>query len=775
MRGLAFAATGAPSNLPSPLTSFVGRTREVSRLHRLLESERLVTLTGPGGIGKTRLAVEAARRATSAYPDGVWFIDLAAARQPDQVASKIGLVLGQREEAGRDLVESLASTLHDSEVLLVLDNCEHLVESCATVAGRLLEACGSLRILATSRERLGVPGEMVWSVPALAVPEPTAVRAPERIIDVESVRLFFDRAGHFDSDLDRHGHALAVAAICQRLDGLPLAIELAAARARVLSPGEIAERLDDRLGLLVGGSRLVSERHQTLRATLEWSYELLSPAEQAVLRRLSSFAGGFSLESATAVGAGADIAIAEVLDLITSLVDKSLLNVGKSGPRVRYRMLQTIGEFATDRLAQSGESAAIGERHAEHFCRLAEEAEPWLRSAEQAPWLDRLESEHENLRAALSWCSAEDHSEMGVRLACALWRFWYVRGHFAEGRRWLDLLLGRDHSSANATRANALRGTAVMARVQGDYADARRWNEAALAMFREIGDRTGTAMTLNSLGTLACAIGDLAAAEALIGGECLDLYRKLKDDRGIATCTNNLALVARARGDHAEVEKLCAVSLGMYRRVGFQEGVAASLLNLGFATIQLERYEEARRYAIESLTIFRDLGYREGVAEAMEALAYLAVAQNRDQRAARLFGASAGLRELIAAPIPFPHERREYEAAVALSCNRMSEPAFRSEWSLGRAMSMEDGLAYSMDDAGLAGSARPGGLTRRELEIGRLVAQGLKDREIATRLYISPRTVGKHVEHIRDKLDLRSRSELGAWMMRSAVLTQDSA
>ena len=742
------------------------------RIDSLLSSGRLLTLTGPGGIGKTRLGIEAAHAALPRHPDGVWFVDLAEVSSPDQVTRKLAWVLGQREEAGRDLIDSLVARLRYSEALLLLDNCEHVLDAASRLVATLIQAGHGLRIMCTSREHLAVSGETVWLVPPLAVPKPGSAGAPETLVEFAAVKLFFDRAEQGAAPLNRQEHAATVATICRRLDGLPLAIELAAARARVLAPDQIAARLDDRFALLVGGSPLASARQQTLRATVEWSYALLSQPEQALLRALSVFAGGFGLESAEHVAASEGNGRTDVLNRLSSLIDKSLVVAEGEGSSFRYHMLQTIREFSSDQLSRSGAADSVRRSHAEHFCAMADEAEPALHGAGQAPWLDRLEREHENLREALAWCADVGRTDLGLRMAGALWRFWYVRGYFSEGRHWLELQLNHGVPTMDAARAKALRSAAVMARVQGDYQKARAMQEEALVIFRKQSDRRGIAMTLNSLGILAVGLSDFDKAQAILGGECLDLQRELGDKRGIATCTNNLALVARARHDYGAVQSLCEASLAMYREIGFQEGVAASLLNLGFAAMFLGNHSQALSFAIESLTIYRDLGYREGVAEALEAMASIAAIQSKDVRAARLFGASGALRELVAAPIPFQHEKREHDDVVATLTARMTEAVFRIESSIGRSMSMEEAMAYAMDTGSsrLRGATRPGGLTHRELEIAALVASGLKDRDIAERLSISPRTAGKHVEHIRNKLGLRTRSELGAWASRVGLL-----
>ncbi len=443
------------TNLPVQLTSFVGREREMTEVKRLLPTARLLTLTGTGGAGKTRLALHVAADVLEEFPNGVWLVELAALSDPALVPHTIASALRIREASGSPMLATLLDYLQYKKLLLMLDNCEHLIEACAHLAEAMLRACPDLRILATSREPLGVPGELAWRVPSLSLPEPGWLPSPETLMKYGAVRLFIERAavGQPTFTLTPQ-NSVPVATVVQRLDGIPLAIELAAARVQGLSVEQIARRLDDLFRLLTRGSRTSPPRHQTLQGVLDWSYHLLSEAEQMVLRRLAVFAGGWTLEAAEEVcGGGVEF---DVLDLLTQLVFKSLVLMDERGGEVRYRFLETVRQYSWNKLSSSGEIAKLRERHRDSSLRLVERAEVELQGPNQRMWLERLETEHDNLRAALEWSLTEGGgAEPGLRLAGCLWRFWHERGYWSEGRRWLEAALERS-STSTASRAKAL-------------------------------------------------------------------------------------------------------------------------------------------------------------------------------------------------------------------------------------------------------------------------------------------------------------------------------
>ena len=463
-----------PDNLPLQLTSFVGREREMAQVRELLEDNRLLTFTGPGGSGKTRLALVVASGLGRGFEDGVWLVELASLSDPELVPQAVASVLGVRETPGTPLVDSLRIHLGSRGVLLVLDNCEHLVEACASLAEALLHSCPNLRILATSREALGVSGETIFAIPPLSLPDPRRLPALESLPRYEATRLFVERAKAARHGFSlTEGNAMAVAQVCYRLDGIPLAIELAAARIRVLSAEQISSRLDDSFRLLTGGGRSALAHQRTLRTAMDWSHELLSEEEQAMLRRLSVFAGGFTLEAAETVGTGEGIEGDEILDLLASLVDKSLVLVDQQ-EEIRYRLLETVRQYGREKLEESGEAERVRRRHANYYLALAEEAERGLSGSDQAPWLARLETEHDNLRAALRWSLGGGEAEPGLGLAAALWSFWYTRGHLSEGRRWLESAVFENGRLRTRTKARALGGAGYIALFQGEYEAANR-------------------------------------------------------------------------------------------------------------------------------------------------------------------------------------------------------------------------------------------------------------------------------------------------------------
>src|ERR671917_1439263 len=429
-----------PHKLPSELSSFVGREEELAEVKRLLVNDRLLTLTGSGGCGKTRLALAVARELLEGFEDGVWLVELASLADPSLVPQVVASTLGVREQPGRSLTETLSDYLSSKKMLLVLDNCEHLIEGCAELAEALLRSCPELRVLATSREALGITGEVAWPVPSLSLPDVRRLPDIESLPSYESARLFVERAAAVKPTFAlTEQNASSVAHICYRLDGIPLAIELAAARTKVLSVEEIAARLGDSFRLLAAGSRTAMPRQRTLHATMDWSHQLLSQKERVLFRRLSVFAGGFTLEAAESICAGEELQRNEVLDLLSHLVDKSLVIMWEDRTGTRYRLLETIRQYGKERLEEVGEAAHVRERHAGCYLAVAEEAEPELKGERQVTWLEPLETEHENLRVTMAWLLGRGESEEAARLGWALWLFWGIRTHLGEGRRAMEL------------------------------------------------------------------------------------------------------------------------------------------------------------------------------------------------------------------------------------------------------------------------------------------------------------------------------------------------
>ncbi|HZT42719.1 MAG TPA: tetratricopeptide repeat protein [Chthonomonadaceae bacterium] len=627
---------GFDQNLPLASTSFIGRQKEMQEIGELLLQARLLTLTGAGGCGKTRLALEITKANLGAYPDGVWLVELADLSDPSLVPQQLATVLGLREEPGRTLTETLRDYLQPRTVLLLLDNCEHLITACAELADRLLRGCPQLGIFATSREALGVPGEQIYRTPPLFAPYPAHLPKNEKDLAVivsgyDAPRLFVERAG-----LKKPGFALTtqnaavVASVCYRLDGIPLAVELAAARVSVLSVEEISMHLEHRFRLLISGSSTVLPRQQTLQATLDWSYELLTEQERLLLSRLCVFAGGWTLEAAEAVCAeeqdsvlamlssGKRVEREGMMDILASLVEKSLVIVEEREGKSRYRMLETIREYASERLREKREEKLWHGRHLNFFLNLAEEAETKLTGAEQAEWLERLQEENENLQAALNCCTIDKEKvEPCVQLWGAIWRYWYIRGCYSEGREQLQAALSQDARNFRSQAwAKAFYGLGSLILMQGDYAAARSQFEESLAISRELGDKRYMAASLIGLGNVAMDQGDYAAGQAFYE-ECLALFRELGDKRGISVVLNNLGNVAYHQSNYKADRALQEESLEIQRELGDKRSIAISLNNLGNVAYHQGDYTAAHAFYEECLALFRQLGDKWGVSIAL--------------------------------------------------------------------------------------------------------------------------------------------------------------
>ena len=682
-------------NLPSQLSSFVGRTREMQEARRRLGETRLLTLTGTGGAGKTRLALQVAAEVIENYPDGVWLVDLAPLTDPSLLPQAVASVLGVGEKGGeRGLTETLTDALRPKSVLLVWDNCEHLILACARLAETLLRACPGLRLLATSREALEIGGEAVLPVPSLSVPPlPAPATAPdtppvtpEALDDSDAVRLFVDRATTaLPAFRLSAGNAAAVAQICARLDGIPLALEIFAARVRVLTPEQIAALLvkDDRFLLLSGGSRTALPRQQTLKAAIDWSYDLLPPSEQALLRRLSVFAGSWALEAAETVCAGEEVEEWEVLDLLSRLVAKSLVVVEPpEGGRVRYRLLESLRSYARERLAETGEGPALAARHRDWFLDLAEEAEPNLSGPEQAAWLDRLEKDHDNLRIALT-CSqnSADGIEAGLRLAGALWKFWWMRGYFSEGRGFLGRALAASGNTAPALRAKALSRMGILAEAQGDYAAATAGYEEGLGISRSLGDTLNVASILTNLGNIASSQGEWKTARDYYE-QGLYACRELKDQKRIAILLMNIGIVANHQQEYAKARSLYEESLELFRMRQDLGPLSAVLLNLGDLAYNQGDYASARAYLFEGLQVAEQLGEKECIASILATLGYTALPLGQYEQAAKLFGASAIIR-ISAGSALAPRDQSSFEEKVAAVRTKLGEEEFWTAWKQG--------------------------------------------------------------------------------------------
>ncbi len=764
-----------PNNLPRYLTSFVGRQREIAEVKKLLSSTFLLTLTGPGGGGKTRLALQVAADLLDTYPDGAWLMALAPLTDSDLVPQELATTLRVREQPPRPLLATLVDALQPKELLLILDNCEHLVAACAHLADVLLRACPKLHVLATSREALGVPGETSWPIPSLSLPDPRQALRTEQLSQYEAVRLFAERARAALPTFSLNDRNVQpVVQICRRLDGIPLAIELAAARVKVLAVEQIVERLDDRFQLLTGGSRTVLPRHRTLRAAMDWSYDLLSEPERDLLRRLSVFAGGWTLEAAEAVCSEDGVEKSAILDLLTQLVDKSLLVVETQSGEARYRFLETVRQYANDKLVESGESDRLRRRHLDFYLKQAEAVQD-LTGPALDPWTQRMETEHDNMRAALEWSSASGAMETTLRLAVALSMFWNRRAYWTEGRKWLEPALASTSGAPPSLRAEALKGAGMLAWFQGDLRRAVPQLEESVALHRELGDKKSIADSLNTLGIAAYRQGDYGRAVALLeeslglsrelgrtepfalyllgivsrlrgdyeraealgkeslalnrglgrkrnialsldslgllayyrgkyeqaqalSEEGLALFRELGDKFGIAGSLNSLALVASGQGDYKQAGALSKESLSISREINDKGATARSLIVLGREASYLGEHKRGAAFLKESLALFSEMGDKLGIIRCVDGLADVAWAHEFPERAARMFGAAEGLRESIGAALPLA-DQLELDQNVSAVRAHLGDEAWTSAWAGGRAMTLDQAIAYALGEA----------------------------------------------------------------------------
>ncbi|HZD70994.1 MAG TPA: BTAD domain-containing putative transcriptional regulator, partial [Actinomycetes bacterium] len=632
-------APSAPvrTNLPERLTSFVGRQEETKQVLELLAESRLVTLVGTGGSGKTRLAVEVGAALADRYREGVWLVDLAPLTDATLMPQAVATALHVPEDPVRALTASLVDFLRPKQLLLILDNCEHLIEAAADLADTLLSAASEVTILATSREALGVPGETVLQIPPLGLPEAVSVdRGPEAVLQYDAIRLFVDRAA-----AARPGFTLTddnvppVVAICSRLEGLPLALELAAARVRGLGVEAMAARLDDQFRLLTGGRRTRLPKDRSLRGAVDWSYDLLGEPERRVFERLSVFSGGFSLEAAETVASGEAVGTRDVPNLVAGLVDRSLVHLAGFSP-LRYRLLEPLRQYAGERLAARGETGSARRRHLGFFLALAETAEPALRGREQRLWLYRLEEDHDNLRAALSTAFELGEPDAGLRLAAALGPFWQMRGHVGEGRERLRLVLSSSQKSS-PSRAKALVEAAFLALVQCEYHDAITLCEESLELYRQAGDRWGIAHALVKLGLAAGGLGDTNRAKASLD-ESLRLFRDLDDGWGVATTLGWLGFAAVVEGSLEQARSAYQESLTWFQEQGDSSGAGMALGFLGDLAILRGELDRAGELLRESLELTQEIGDRSGTARSLASLGRLALRRGRNRDAADLYG-----------------------------------------------------------------------------------------------------------------------------------------
>jgi non-specific serine/threonine protein kinase len=809
------------TNLPTDRTSFVGRTREIAEVRELVETRRAITIVGAGGCGKTRLAIHVAAALVSDFADGVWLVELAPVQDSSLVPQAIAAVLGVRADSGRPMIDVIASYLANRHVLLVLDNCEHVVDACTQLIEHLLATTRDLRILATSREPVRASGEHTWRVPSLAVPDETPDPNLDQLARSEAVQLFVERArARNHAFAMSRENAAAITIICRRLDGIPLAIELAAALVPSLTVELVAAHLDDALHLLVAGSRTVS-RQSTLRATLDWSYTLLSGAEQRMLESLSVFDGGFDVEAAHALYPP-NASLAETAGLVASLVDKSLV-VGPAHAAGRFRLLETVRQYARERLRASGNENSTHLRHALHFLALAEANEPRLTSGERDKALAQLDANLGNLRAALRWAWAElpasgdvstDRRDLAIRLATSLTWYWLFQGYVNEGSTWARRAAQAGDAAPLDLRARAFFGAGVMAWLSGDYVEGRRWLDQSAALQQDLGNRRGRALTLairgmmpddadqaatlarlaesialagaicddwvgaiarQVLGVLAFHRGNLAEAKAYLS-EGRELFHRLGDGWFEAQALNSLGDLARSEGDFSNAEANYRRSLDLFAAHGRRSGQPSILQNLGHVALRRGDSAAAGQLFRESLALFHEQGDQRGVAESLIGLAGVTGATGQAERAAWLFGKAQASLDAVGASV-WPSNLPDYHRYLADTRAQIDRDAFARAWDDGAKASLADALAVVRRIAPApnpnssqppAEEKDPDGLTRREREVAALAAQGMSNREIADTLVISEGTAALHVKHILAKLDVSSRGRIAAWFNERA-------
>jgi len=759
------------SSLPLQLTTFIGRQRELNEICALLEDQftRLLTLSGPGGVGKTRLALQAAALVQDQFKDGVFFVDLAPLQDPNLVINRIAHVLGVKESLTHSLLNDIIDHLRTKHSLLILDNFEQILEA-AGMVGELIASAPNLKVLVTSREALHLYGEQEYPVPPLSLPEGRFEITPERFIDYEALDLFIQRAQASNPNFRlSEVNARHVAELCIHLDGLPLAIELAAARVKIFSPEYMLDLLSNSLGMLASGPRDFDARHQTLRAAIDWSYNLLDEDEKTLFARLAVFQGSRSLEAIDIVCGHA--LESGVLHGLESLLNKSLI-IQKEGPKgePRFVMLETIQQYARERLKRRGDVDLMHRQHAEYFAALAEQAEPLLRGPEQEYWSARLRADYDNLLAALEWSFSQKDASIGLRLAASLSEFWYYEGSISQSQKWIEVALKRVDQAPPDIHAKMLNGASMLAFVFGQHERGKQMNLEALAIAQQIGDRYNQAWALLWLSAHSTKNPDEYLESVQFSEQAVALFEELDDQAGLAWGYNQIGESTRLVGDFERAGRAYEASLAICRQIGNRRREAISLVNLSYVAQRQGEYKKAEYYVIEGLDLLHSLDLRYHCAIALAMLAGPVASQGKAWRAVKLLGASQAIFERMSTSLQ-PADQVEIAGYAASAATQLDPLDYQAAWAEGQQFSFEQAMQYASqkDLDAKRGAASQGEvltagimgekLSARELEVLCQLASGLSIEEIAAKLYISPSTLRSHTKNIYRKLDVHRRAE----------------